>query len=191
MNRYIALIAVILCVACRKESVTSLGGIVADTIPLTNDTLCSQDTAAYYPCSLYGNHVIAFVDTLSDRTRQLTLLSLYDWDKVPSSLSGNPLADALTAFYQEYELSDWRIPSEEEARRLKALYNDSDLSLMRLNEVFREQDADTIALHKGAQYVRYLCHDATKTYSFHKPSNVTTAGSATTYRLRLVKTIKL
>ncbi len=169
--------------------------LVSDTIPIGPDDPVdppAPDTSSIViPCSVWQGHVVAFVDTLSSGTIELTLLSLVDYDKIYSANSTSANFDTLVRNYQEYDLTQWHIPTEAEARRLKAAYNDNDSSLSRLNAIFRSQESDTIASVKGTQTVRYLCQEATKTYSHHLNSNVTNAGASTKYRLRLVRTYRL
>lgn len=194
---------VLLLISCQKEAIDPLSPtdptpidtipIVSDTVPLGPDGPIDPpaDTTIHItPCSLWQGHVVAFVDTLAGGTIELILVSLVDYDKIYSASSTSANFDTLVRNYQEYDISDWHIPTESEARRLKSAYNDSDSSLSRINALFRSQDADTIASVKGAQAVRYLCQDATKTYSHHTVTNVTNAGSSTKYRLRLVHTYR-
>lgn len=187
--------------SCKKDEQAFFDN-PSDTIPLVTDTIplgpddpvdppSTDTTIRITPCSLWQGHVVAIVDTLAGGAIELTLVSLVDYDKIYSASSTSANFDTLVRNYQEYDLSGWRIPTESEVRRLKAAYNDSDSSLLRINALFRSQEADTIASVKGSQAVRYLCQDATKTYSHHTGTNVTNADSNTKYRLRLVHTYRL
>lgn len=164
--------------------------IQADTT-IRRDTITIIDTTEITPCSIYQGHLVVFVDTAAEDAILLTFISLSDWDKVHSANSSSPSFDTLINNYSEQDLAEWHIPTESEARRLKTCYNDSDSSLIRLNTLLRTLNSDTIALRKGSQYARYLCQEATKSFSFHTPSNVTNAGASTTYHLRLLHTMMI
>ena len=192
MTRFLIACFALLLISCHRESSEPMPPAdepPSDTILLVTDTVLlgpddsvdppsTDTTISVTSCSIWQGHVVAFVDTLAGGTIQLTLVSLVDYDKIYSASSTSANFDTLVRNYQEYDLSGWRIPTEAEARRLKAAYNDSDSSLSRINALFRSQDADTIASVKGSQAVRYLCQDATKTYSHHMGTNVTNAGSS-------------
>lgn len=61
-----------------------------------------------------------------------------------------------------------------------------------LNALFLTLEASELHLTDGATNVRYLCEDATRTFSFVPGTTNSAAGTkATNYRLRLVKTLRL
>lgn len=181
-----------LLIACHKEpdlpqTPSAPHTDITDTIP-NPDT-----TATISPCSIWQGHLVALVDTLAGGYIELTLISQKDWDKIYSANSATPNFDTLVRNYSESDLADWAIPTETQARRLKKTYTDdtANNTLRHLNAILSTLAADTIATTKGSQTVRYLCQEATKTYSFHHNTNVTTAGASTKYHLRLVRTVKL
>ena len=98
-------------------------------------------------------------------------------------------ASALASSYTEYDLIGWRIPTEAEARTLSSLYREhTDL----FDSLLLEAQASPVVLtdDKGNN-LRYLCEDATKTYSF-KNSTITNAGATVkNYHLRLVRIVRV
>ena len=88
--------------------------------------------------------------------------------------------------YSEGNLENWRIPTVEEARCLRNLFetnniNDKTYSLYWLNLALANIQGDRLDIS-----ARYLCEDGTKTFRFYPNTNITKAGSKTKYRLRLV-----
>ena len=101
-----------------------------------------------------------FVDSLSPRVAELTLLSQRDWDKILSANSEQPQQAADTAaHYTENGLSGWSIPSETQSRRIT--------------------ETDPIHVSDGSSNARYLCEEAVKTFSFAENTNIATAGAKT------------
>lgn len=158
------------------------------------------------PCSIWRDHVVALttpIDNASPTAEALvTLISLYDWSEVPSALneSSPTLAATIAQGYQEYDLTNWRIPTAAEAKALKAAYTPplssgpvlEGSSFESLNAILRTLEASELHLTEGTTNARYLCEDATRTFSFAPNTTISTAGTkATNYRLRLVKTLRL
>lgn len=174
------------------------------------------------PCSIWRDHVVALttpIDKTNTTEALITLISLYDWPEVPSALneSSSTVAATIAQGYQEYELTNWRIPTAAEAKALKAAYTppqskDPILGATAfestppqskgpvlegsafefLNALLRTLEASELHLTEGTTNARYLCEDATRTFSFAPNTTITTAGTkATNYRLRLVKTLRL
>lgn len=116
-------------------------------------------------------------------------VSLEDFRTVHSAYyasSPNEAAE-LAGAYTEKGLVGWHIPTEGEARFLKSILDDDsafygNTNLPKLNQMLLKRDLDAIDIGS-----RYLCADAQKTYSFLIGSNITKAGSKTTYRMRLVR----
>lgn len=90
----------LLLASCKKDeplpSGTTEADTPSDTIPLVSDTVplgpddpvdppSTDTTISVTSCSLWQGHVVAFVDTLSGGTIQLTLVSLVDYDKIYSA----------------------------------------------------------------------------------------------------------
>lgn len=225
------------------------------------------------PCSIWRDHVVALttpIDKTNTPEALVTLISLYDWPEVPSALneSSSTVAATIAQGYQEYELTNWRIPTAAEAKALKAAYTPPQSkspvlegsafestppqskspvlegsafkstppqskgpvlggsafestppqsreavlegsafnstpsqtsgpvlegsAFESLNALLRTLEASELHLTEGATNARYLCEDATRTFSFAPNTTISTAGTKTTnYRLRLVKTLRL
>ena len=189
--RLLILVVVWLSVSCSKDTIipdTPSDTVSADSVPEVRDTL-----TMVAPCSIWQGHVVVFVDTVAGGYMDLTLISLRDWDKIYSANSPNANFDTIVRMYAENGISQWSIPTETQARRLKASYNDDSTrnTLIPLNSVLQSVQADTIATVKGAQKIRYLCQEATKSYSHGAGTNVTNAGVSTKYHLRLVNVVRL
>lgn len=134
-----------------------------------------------------AGHVVAFADT-TDTEITYMLISLADYTKVHSVTGDATEAVLLARAYAEGGLTGWRIPTDEEAKRLKAKYTGSVLA--ELNEQITAAGGSEILVYdaKGDNY-RYLCADAAKTFQFKAGSSVTNAGATVTYGLRLVRTV--
>lgn len=155
---------------------------VADTMVKPWMPMVAQWPSRY---DTWDGHFVLFADSLSPRVVELTLLSLRDWSKIMSANSDDhPTQAADTAArYVEYGLSGWSIPTETEARRMK-----SDLEVAVLNARLKVLGVDTIRTQSGSSNARYLCEEAAKTFSLADNTNITSAGSKTRYRLRLITT---
>lgn len=94
-------------------------------------------------------------------------------------------ADATEAIknYSVSELSNWRIPSTEEAKFLKGKYNEN---LGDINETLLDTGGTGLVLEK----TRYLCNNGNSTFDF-KSNTISPAGEKTPYYLRPVKTIRM
>lgn len=85
--------------------------------------------------------------------------------------------------YSVPELSNWRIPSTEEAKFLKEKYNEN---LGDINEILLDTGGTGLVLEK----TRYLCNNGSSTFNF-KSDKISNAGKSETYYLRPVKTIRM
>ena len=167
-----------------------------DVTVIPDDTLSGivEVSAIPQPLTLWDGHlVIAAIPSsaAAPTSATLTLLSLFDWDNLTSALNTTTPTQATTyaSGYSEYDLTGWRIPTEAEARILSTIYRENaDL----IDALLLEAQASPVVLtdDKGNS-PRYLCEDATKTYSF-KNSTITNAGATVkNYHLRLVRTVRV
>jgi|GEM_PF-642893 len=126
----------------------------------------------------------------------LLYLSLTDYPNLTSAFNtANPTtALTLASSYSEYDLADsWRIPTPDEALLLRQIYlTHTDA----VDSLLTSAQADPIVLtNDRGNNLRYLCTDATQTYSFKPGSSYNSLKSAGTtvknYRLRLVYTSQL
>ena len=155
--------------------------LLADSLVVPGMPLVTRWPLQY---EVWDDHFVMFVDSLSPRVAELTLLSQRDWDKILSANSEQPQQAADTAaHYTENRLSGWSIPSETQARRMKAGIDPEEM-----NHHLTESHIDTMHVKDGTSNARYLCAEAAKTYSLAENTKITTAGAKTKYRLRLIKT---
>lgn len=175
--------------------------------PTDSDTLIHV-TDIPAPCTLWKDHVVILVeptfakdDNAYAAEARVTLLSKSEWCNLPSALNNaNPKAAfSIQSTYTEGTLTDWHIPSAAEAKALKAAYTLPHSSgpvlegsaFESLNALLRTLEASELHLTEGTTNARYLCEDATRTFSFAPNTTISTAGTkATNYRLRLVKTFR-
>ena len=154
--------------------------LLADSLVVPGMPLVTRWPLQY---EVWNGHFVMFVDSLSPRVAELTLLSQRDWDKILSANSEQPQQAADTAaHYTENGLSGWSIPSETQSRRMKAGIDPEEM-----NRYLTETETDPIHVSDGSSNARYLCEEAVKTFSFAENTNMATAGAKTKYRLRLVK----
>ena len=134
---------------------------------------------------------------------RILLLSKSEWSNLPSALNiTNPQVPLLIpATYCEGTLKDWRIPTAAEAKALKNTYTPSQSSgpilggraFESLNALLTSVEAPNLqATDEKGGTIRYLCEDATRSFSFVSGTSISAAGTkATNYHLRLIKTIHL
>ncbi len=147
------------------------------------------------PCSLWRDHLVAFIDSLSPNVSELTLLSLYDWGDLPSANHTSRPDEALSIVsnYTELELnSGWRIPTTDQAKRLRDTYGSNLPAHDSINALLRSIEASEIVLKIGNDNARYLCDEGLRSFSFVSGTSISAAGTkATNYRLRLIRTLRV
>ena len=163
----------------------------------TTDTLTLSTLPTTVPYLWHG-HLLYYLGKVSDREAHALLLSLNEWEEVPSAHSEtDPTASLLLSNrYVEADadlgtLSGWQVPTQEEATLLRSWYADDNVFM--LNELLDSQDMPTLQVtdSKGRP-LRYLCNGGTHTYSLSSQATaLSKAGAKTTYRLRLVKRVCL
>lgn len=210
----------LLITSCEKIDLTPGDATVPDdsssSLTATIPTEVLEVDAIPAPCTLWRGHVVALVEPINGSSATppfkggweglITLLSLHEWNNLPSALNtADPtVASTLADSYQEYDLTHWRIPTTAQAKALKAAYPAATVPESVGEQACPEQSrrestssgintlllqAEGIPLTPSA---RYLCEEGTKSFSFAPGSTISTAGAkATTYRLRLVRTLRL
>lgn len=130
---------------------------------------------------IWNGHVVAYAD--EDDTA--LLLSTVEWNDVPSALNVEDTMTVrrLTKRYNEGGIGQWSIPTRDEARLLREIWDASTLPY--LNQALISIGGSPLVTDD-----RYLCESGTYTFSFAERSSVTKAGTKRTYRLRLVKTVR-
>lgn len=138
-------------------------------------------------CYVWRGHiVVGEYQSESGKTERI-LLSLYEWGNMPSANHAEDSAQVriLTEGYQELELGEWRVPTQDEAKYLRENFGEESVSWERLNGVFLNNEASVLC--KDA---RYLCSEGHKSFSFASGTKISNAGSKVrNYRLRLVKCV--
>lgn len=176
-------------------SEASLNPFWPDTIHISFDDTSATDSLPHVfpvPCTLYQNHIVAFVDTLAPDSALVTLISLYEWSNLASAYheSRSDEARSIALCYQEQNLTGWHIPTADEAKRLRTTYGDDTEMFAHLNNLIASIGAHPLTSQNGDSNVRYLCEDAQKTFSFVSGSSITKAGAkVTAYHLRLLCTL--
>lgn len=138
--------------------------------------------------SAWNGHIVALVENATETEADILLLGLHEmWNVRAPAAEGyeTQMADSVNA-YVEGELNDWAVPSEDEARSLKQQYGEN---FDELNLLIEGLQGDTLSISTKSANARYLCESGTKTFNFAANGSITTAGTSTKYRLRLVKRV--
>ena len=144
------------------------------------------------------DHVAALVLADEEESQEVLFISLAEWRDVYSAKNMSHASDAIdiASHYREGDLTGWRIPTKAEARMLKDEYLSGmeeyvlSSSLQQLNATLTTSGGEPVnAWLKKTDYpaYRYLCEDATYTFSLKSGSTISAAGKTTKYNLRLVK----
>ena len=167
---------------------TVIGGTSPGDTPYEVETLPA-------PLSLWDGHVVVDTTLCGDDSSALLLLSVADYDGLTSALNAETpgMASGLATNYQEGPLASWRIPTDDEARQLRAAYLAHPDSF---EDLLAQSGGDPVAITDGkGNNIRYLCAEARHTYSF-KPGSAYNAikeagASVRDYHLRLVTTVRV
>lgn len=140
--------------------------------------------------SIWEGHIAALVENATATEADVLLLGLHEMRNVfAPAAEGHEtqMQDSVQAYF-ENDLKDWSVPSEEQARALKKQYGGN---FDELNELIKDNLplADTLSVSTSSSNARYLCEEGTKTFNFAANGSITSAGTSTKYRLRLVKKI--
>ena len=153
------------------------------TVTPTNDVAAIPE-----PSSVWNGHIVALVDNATSTEADVLLLGLREMKNVfAPAAEGHEtqMQDSVHAYF-ENDLKDWSVPSEEQARALKKQYGGN---FDELNLLIEQQQGDTLHVYTSSSNARYLCEEGTKTFNFAENGSITSAGTSTKYRLRLVKKI--
>lgn len=139
--------------------------------------------------SAWNGHVVA----LDTGNGTYLLLGRGENFEMPSALNEEYPTEAMDWIneYKEDDLTDWRVPTKDEAKLLRDTYG-TESALAALNDVIESCGGEPVSREDdGGNNARYLCEDATYTFSFKSGTSTTKAGTKQlTYYLRAVKTIK-
>lgn len=195
--------ALLIAAACEKideaDFATSAGsndtgqsGTQTDTP--RNDMLQEQpDGSLLMPAE---QHAVALSELTAEGDECVLYISLCEWGDIVSAYSAtdNGMAADIASKYVEGDISGWHIPTKEEAAQLKKQYAAEATvypeALLTLNSTISRcggVELRPCELKDSYPAYRYLCEDATYSFSIKTGSNVTKAGAKTKYHLRLVK----
>lgn len=158
-----------------------------EKLDLSDDNDVSLSDNTIDTCYVWNGHVVVSEKRTDSGGIELLLLSLYEWGDMPSAnhVTDSTLVGIVAKGYQEMELSEWQVPTQEEAKYLKVAYESGSDSQERLDKILLANDA--LVVNEDA---RYLCNEGRKSFSFASGTGIANAGSKIkTYRLRLVKRI--
>ena len=158
------------------------GSSSGTTTPYVSDTKIPEAG------SEWEGHVVALTENVTDTEADLLLLALHEETNIhaPAAEGYETEMTDFVAAYSEAGLSDWRVPTEDEARALKKAYGGN---FEELNLVVEGLSGDAITIATTSNNARYLCADGTKTFNFAENGSITSAGTSVKYRLRLVKRV--
>lgn len=173
----------------------------APSSPIHNDNTGSQEPAILPDGTIQfqiNDHVAILKTYENDDITKWLLISLYEWGDTYSAFNESKpwQAQEIAEKYLEGNLTGWRIPTREEAKAIKEVYNcpytfnEYPDTLIHLNNSIVALKGYPINAWEAKNDLpahRYLCEDATYTFSLKAGSNITTAGAKTKYNLRLVK----
>lgn len=174
--RYISSVLMIFLFSCEKFD------LLEEVITIPAEVCNDLDT-----CYVWNGHLVVSEHRTSDNATELTLLSLYEWSDMPSAnhVADSALVHIVAEGYQEMDLSEWHVPTLEEAKPLRAAYGEGSTSLERLNLILSEVEASPMS-----NEARYLCNDGQKSFSLADGTSISNAGSKSVgYRLRLMKRV--
>lgn len=140
--------------------------------------------------TLWQGHFVAAIET-ENAVADVTFLSLKEWHDVAAKNNKENEAMTMIDGYEEDGISDWAIPTSDEAKAMKKAL---DVRLGTINETLTKLGGDTLAIGKdeNKEDVRYLCEDGTKTFSWDLlKNNVTVAGTQRTYYLRAIRKVTM
>ena len=132
--------------------------------------------------TIWNDAIVADIGEADETGVDLLLLSLDEWDATTSQVS-----DVIEG-YSVNGISDWRLPTHEEAALLRARFSGD--SRLELNDLIEEYDSSLYGID-GEE--RYLCTKNDVYYSFKFAGGTTTtkAGEKRSYYVRLVKTYRV
>ena len=132
--------------------------------------------------TIWNDAIVADIGEADETGVDLLLLSLDEWDATTSQVS-----DVIEG-YSVNGMSDWRLPTHEEAAVLRARFSGD--SRLELNDLIEEYDSSLYGVD-GEE--RYLCtkNDVYYSFKFAEGTTTTKAGEKRSYYVRLVKTYRV
>lgn len=133
---------------------------------------------------IWNGCIVADVIETDESGIDVLLMSLEEWEIVISQIEN------VTSGYVVNEISDWRLPTYEEAVTLQKRFSGD--SLWELNATIAKFDSDMNGLSNGDDE-RYLCdkNGVINSFQFIAGSVIRKAGVVRSYYIRLVKTYRI
>lgn len=142
---------------------------------------------------IWNGHFVAAVVGATENSAELLLLSATEWTNVTSSLHAETpsMASDLVSAYSEGGLTDWSIPTQDEA--IKLIQSIGSSKLTATNATLKSNSMTIISTGDDASKnpVRYLCDDAGYAFNWEQLSKASRCGTSRNYHLRAVKRIKV
>ena len=131
--------------------------------------------------TIWNGMIVADINESGEDGAELLLMSLDEWEIITSQI------DEVTDEYSVNGVSDWRLPTHDEAALLRARFSGD--NRLDLNELITEYNEELYGLANGEKE-RYLCLKEGECYSFQfiGGTRTTKAGDKRSYYVRLVKT---
>jgi hypothetical protein len=131
---------------------------------------------------VWNGGLVVWREDATDTEADVLLMSLKEW----TSTAGK--AETTVAAYATQTGLDWRLITDEEAKEVKALFDESTLAAANASIASQTATYDPIS---NSGEVRYLCSKNGVMYSFRfeTTSKVTKAGSSKEYLLRAVRNV--
>lgn len=133
--------------------------------------------------TIWNDMIVVGMGEADETGMDLLLMTVDEWEVTVAQAASVPVG------YSVNGISDWRIPTHDEAAELRTRFSASKRE--ELNEVIAEYDETKYGLASGDSE-RYLCLKDGTYYSFRFVSGTSTtkAGEKRSYYLRLVKTYR-
>ncbi|MBO5871648.1 MAG: hypothetical protein J6Q75_03270 [Bacteroidaceae bacterium] len=142
--------------------------------------------------TIWNNHFVATVLDATTSEAELILLSTTEWDGVTSATHAETphMAANFAASYTEDGMTNWSIPSRDEAKLMRTAIGLDKLEY--INAVLKANNIPQLNVGESdkGESIRYLCDDATFTYVWDGTS-ISKSGTKRTYNLRLIKRVKV
>ena len=184
-----ALACMMLVCSCEKVDFSLVNQEKASS---TNETTASQQQTTGK--TLSDEHIILLADTTDEDKVEIMYVSLVEWHNMGSSFSttGEQAIADIAASYAEGDITGWRVPSYDDAIRIKAHYDAHTDLFDELSERLDHAGAAPIYVttYDNKTY-RYLCARGDSTFSFRTGYATLKAGATVKYNLRLVKDTSL
>lgn len=134
--------------------------------------------------TIWNGAIVADWGEADESGVELLLLSLDEWDATTSQV------DDLLEGYSVNGISDWRLPTHEEALVLRARFSGN--NLVEINELIESYDSSLYGIADGEDE-RYLCmkNDLFYSFRFVGGTTITKAGEKRYYYVRLVKSFQM